>query len=333
MPSFGMSNPQGPRAWLLLAAGADRGYGGNLGYHDEADSFYSWDSTVQNSGHVAVGDCIAVWDKYRVLGISVIEEIERTNGSKILFSCPKCGKSTIKPRKHASPRFKCKCGLEFDEPATRIEQVTQFRSRHDAAWTPLGGEFPLQRLRELSGLRSQLSMRSLDWIGFCQELMLVGNTSALRRVGMRSGADVVDLRHLEIEWAVAQGHARRLVRVRRGQTEFRKKLLERFGHSQCAFTGPAPERVLEAGHLYSYAQLGEHRAHGGLLLRRDIHRLFDDGWLAVDPKTQRIDASAELRKFSPYADLHRRDLTAEIGEEESQWLAEHWREHRHDVQT
>jgi hypothetical protein len=47
------------------------------------------------------------------------------------------------------------------------------------------------------------------------------------------------------------------VRVRRGQRQFRQHLLTAHGELR-AFTGEAPVRVLEAGHLYSYAELGVH---------------------------------------------------------------------------
>ncbi|MGY4720072.1 HNH endonuclease [Naumannella huperziae] len=96
----------------------------------------------------------------------------------------------------------------------------------------------------------------------------------------------------------------------------------------CAFTGEAPTRVLEAGHLYSYAQLGVHHEHGGLLLRRDIHRLFDDGWLAVDPESLRIDVANPLESYPQYARLHDQRLRADVQDSQVQWLSHHWKEHR-----
>lgn len=41
-----------------------------------------------------------------------------------------------------------------------------------------------------------------------------------------------------------------MVRVRRGQSAFHHRLLEKYG-SRCAFTGAAPVEALEAGHLCS----------------------------------------------------------------------------------
>jgi hypothetical protein len=86
--------------------------------------------------------------------------------------------------------------------------------------------------------------------------------------------------------------------------------------------------VLEAGHLYSYAQLGTHFEHGGLMLRRDVHRLFDDGLLAVDPVNLRVDVAPGLAEFPQYARLHGEPLTLKLMDEQVDWLGKHWSEHR-----
>jgi hypothetical protein len=89
-------------------------------------------------------------------------------------------------------------------------------------------------------------------------------------------------------------------------------LLDAFG-SVCAFTGPAPAPALEACHLYSYSAVGEHHTHGGLLLRRDVHRLFDLGYLAVNPYTLAIDVADALRTFPIYTSLDGQGLHAVLG--------------------
>lgn len=50
------------RAWLLFAAGDDRQHGGNDGYDDQPDSYYSWDSTVPNHAALQAGDVVVLWD-------------------------------------------------------------------------------------------------------------------------------------------------------------------------------------------------------------------------------------------------------------------------------
>jgi hypothetical protein len=71
-----------------------------------------------------------------------------------------------------------------------------------------------------------------------------------------------------------------------------------------------------------------HHTHGGLLLRRDIHRLFDDGLLAVDPGRLRVDVSDLLEAYLRYAALHDRQLRVSLRHKQVEWLARHWIEHR-----
>lgn len=68
--------------------------------------------------------------------------------------------------------------------------------------------------------------------------------------------------------------------MRIGQPAFRAELARKYGPIG-AFSGPAPAEAREACHLYSYAEIGHHDIEGGLLLRRDLHRLFDQGPLTV----------------------------------------------------
>lgn len=313
-----MPGQNGVTAWLLMTVGENRQHGGNGGYDDQADVYYTWDSTVPNHANIKVGDPVALWDKDRLLGLSVIEEIETETKEKLLFKCPGCAMAGIKARKNRVPRYKCyKCGHEFDLPVTQTATVTEYRSRHDAAWTPLENLLQGADLRQLcTSPKSQLSMRQIRWDAFQSALSTKGADRAVDRVVHRSP-----------DFFFPQGHQREIVRVRRGQRQFREHLLTTQGET-CTFTGEAPARVLEAGHLYSYARLGVHHEHGGLLLRRDIHRLFDDGSLAVDPDRLQVDVSEDLESYPQYACLHDRRLSNRLHNDQVDWLARHWAEHR-----
>ena len=74
-----------------------------------------------------------------------------------------------------------------------------------------------------------------------------------------------------------QAYARR---VRKGQSRFRKALQTLYG-SRCAFTGTDEETVLEACHIISHAKTGDNSLDNGLLLRSDIHVLFDEHMITL----------------------------------------------------
>lgn len=309
--------------WLLMAAGDDRGHAGNLGYADQIDAFYSWDSKVPNWRRLSAGDPIALWDKKKLLGISVIEQIDTSEGHKLLNRCPFCRTTRISARKNHLPKFRCmRCKQNFEEGLSEFVQVQLFRARYDAAWVPLDGVLLGHELRELTFNQGDINaMRTLDWAAFEKALSERGSGTAASRVSTRADINWHGMT-LEVD-----GFTQNLARVRRGQASFREHLIESQGH-RCAFTGPAPGRALEAGHLYSYAQLGTHFEHGGLMLRRDVHALFDAGDLSVDPTTLRIDVSSKLEKFPQYAILHERELTFNLRDKQLAWLAIHWDEHR-----
>lgn len=313
-----LSEPSAVAAWLLMSVHDGGDHGGNAGYDDQPDVYYTWDSTVAHHARIKAGDPIAIWDKDRLLGVSVIEEIVEHETEKSLFKCPRCSKARIRARKNKKPRFHCsKCQYEFEKPTIVTKAVTEYRSRHDAAWTSLEGVLTGHELRQLCVAPESIqSMRPLRWNGFEESLRERGVERAVSRVAVRA-PDVF----------FPQGHSLETVRVRRGQKQFRAHLLENQAET-CAFTGPAPARVLEAGHLYSYAKLGVHREHGGLLLRRDIHRLFDDGSLAVDPDRLRVDVADHLEPYSQYTYLHGARLQTDLRDTQVKWLAAHWAEHR-----
>jgi len=74
---------------------------------------------------------------------------------------------------------------------------------------------------------------------------------------------------------------------RRGQAKFRKSLLDAYG-AKCAITACDAVEALEAAHIAPYR--GDHSDHvqNGLLLRADIHSLFDLGLLSVNPATRKV---------------------------------------------
>lgn len=71
-----------------------------------------------------------------------------------------------------------------------------------------------------------------------------------------------------------------LTRARLGQGAFRVLVTEAY-ERRCAITGERTLPVLEAAHIKPYAQTGPHMVANGLLLRSDLHILFDAGYVTV----------------------------------------------------
>jgi hypothetical protein len=80
----------------------------------------------------------------------------------------------------------------------------------------------------------------------------------------------------------ARDFAQRLIAVRRGQARFREDLLRAF-EARCCISGSAVEATLEAAHIRPYRGVDSHAPGNGLLLRADLHTLFDLHLITVMP--------------------------------------------------
>lgn len=73
-----------------------------------------------------------------------------------------------------------------------------------------------------------------------------------------------------------------LVRQRLGQGAFRIIVTDVY-QRHCAITGEKTLPVLDAAHIKPVGQGGLHRVDNGILMRTDIHRLYDRGYVTVTP--------------------------------------------------
>ncbi len=85
-----------------------------------------------------------------------------------------------------------------------------------------------------------------------------------------------------------------LTRARLGQGTFRVLVTEAYAR-RCAITGERTLPVLDAAHIKPYSEEGRHEVSNGLLLRKDLHRLFDDGYITVTPD-YRVEVSRRIRE-------------------------------------
>jgi putative restriction endonuclease len=80
-----------------------------------------------------------------------------------------------------------------------------------------------------------------------------------------------------------QRHGRpQIVIPRLGQGSFRLAVVDAY-NGGCAVTGEHAMPALEAAHIRPFAAGGTHELSNGLLLRRDLHRLFDLGYVSATP--------------------------------------------------
>lgn len=85
-----------------------------------------------------------------------------------------------------------------------------------------------------------------------------------------------------------------LVRPRLGQGAFRVLVTDSY-RRRCAVSGERTLPALDAAHIRPFSEGGSHEASNGILMRRDIHSLFDLGYVTVNP-TMHFEVSRKIRE-------------------------------------
>lgn len=95
-----------------------------------------------------------------------------------------------------------------------------------------------------------------------------------------------------------------------GQGAFRLMVMDAYAR-RCAITGEKTLPALDAAHIRPFYELQSHEVRNGILMRSDIHRLFDQGYVTVSPDL-RFRVSPQIRdEFHNgivYYDLHDRPV-------------------------
>lgn len=94
----------------------------------------------------------------------------------------------------------------------------------------------------------------------------------------------------------------REVRQRLGQSEFRQTLLTTYGN-KCAISGCQVVDVLEAAHIDPWCNAGSNDPSNGLLLRADLHTLFDRDLIGIEPDSLSIHIARSIRD-TEYGQFH-----------------------------
>lgn len=131
-----------------------------------------------------------------------------------------------------------------------------------------------------------------------------------RRVREQTPADIAASIRAEVDDELARldsaddrrDFVQRAVAQRRGQPEFRRLLIGVYG-GRCCITGCDAIPALEAAHIVPYRGRHTNRLANGLLLRADLHTLFDMHHLTVDAQSRTVRLATQLRG-SHYRALH-----------------------------
>lgn len=130
-------------------------------------------------------------------------------------------------------------------------------------------------------------------------------------VQLRIRGEWADLAMATSEQTQARYGEPRLFKPRLGQGAFRFEVTDAYAR-RCAMTGERTLPALTACHIQPFAESGPHEVSNGILLRSDLHNLFDLGYLTVS-LDYKIEVSRRIREEfengRDYYALHGRRLT------------------------
>lgn len=111
--------------------------------------------------------------------------------------------------------------------------------------------------------------------------------------------------------------------VRTGQRDFRDEVFSRYG-GRCCVTGCTIARLLEAAHIIPHRGSQTDHAENGLLLRVDLHRLFDEHLISIEPATLTLIVS-EAIDDTTYRSLHSTPMFRLTPKPRRLYLEDHYR--------
>jgi hypothetical protein len=123
--------------------------------------------------------------------------------------------------------------------------------------------------------------------------------------------------------------AERLIVERPEQAKFRRNLKIAYRQT-CCMSGCPVSEALEAAHIDPYCNERSNNLKNGLLLRRDLHALFDAHLISINPNTGRIHVAAGARIGTEYKALHHRTIDPPSDSSHAPdpgALERHWQEH------
>ena len=120
-----------------------------------------------------------------------------------------------------------------------------------------------------------------------------------------------------------------VIEQRQGQAGFRQALMIAYNY-KCAVTGCDVRDTLQAAHIVPVSNSGQHHLQNGLLLRADIHNLFDRGLLTIDNQFK-VHLHSSISSSLTYKALHGKKLAVIPSTKEfkpsTKFLAQHRKSH------
>lgn len=293
------------QCWIAVTQSVDGATSGGRGI-----TSYSYETDNRSKKHVAAGDVLFLRDDKRLIAVAQAEDVVVEKSEQLILRCPVCDIGRVEFRKKGAPSYRCSHGHQFSTPAETREATVVHSVHFPHATTKISARIESAELRpfELTNSR-HIRLKLADLIGLCGYVARRDHTvlpilkSWLRNRNIELGdreADHVDGNALTV--VDEQDKPFHAIRVRRGIATFRDKLISRYG-ARCMISGSSVLSLLEACHVSRYQGPQDNHPANGILLRSDLHTLFDLDLIGINPTDMAVTvhpvlATTEYQKFA-----------------------------------
>jgi hypothetical protein len=248
---------------------------------------FEWKPGTFNCRNIADRDYL--WTNMRRSVANEMHETARSMPVAYLLACCKPAAATLNVWAIPEPLLHdALASILFEEGGQKytveISTDKQRIERYDASpdLTPYFRQFRLTQ-EELLVVEESRAVDALVKRRSETKKLLARTSQQLKEAGAFDPSGIADARKRVLSSIVR----------RRGQPAFRQNLLAAY-NSRCAVTGCDVEAVLEAAHIVPYMGPETNHPGNGLLLRTDLHTLFDLMLIAVDAPTMSLLVSPML---------------------------------------
>lgn len=249
---------------------------------------YAFGDHTPHHRHVAANDIFFVRSQTQLLAIARVQRVDAGSSEKSVQRCPTCGTGQLGYRSTRTNSYRCLYGHEFSQPVASTRSGTEYKASFGLDYVEVSARIEAAELRpfELTNSR-QLSLRPCDLDGLIRyivrrdrnaEQVLKSWLSARplsltdEDADLAEPADVLDERE----------HRNLGILLRRGRKMFRDELIRRYG-ARCMISGCTTMALIEAAYIQPESAPKFNNPTNGLLLRSDLHTLFDLNLLGIDP--------------------------------------------------
>ena len=272
--------------WVFKTVSEGRAYEGNDGYADKIDEYYVYDTTVPNHKNVKENDWVVVINKKEILGFAKVKKVDDSIVFKRRYRCPECGNTQVEKRKTKTPPYRCNKGHEFENRDSEEIEVDQFTAYYEEFYHVQGESNSLLKDYYIKGYNRNMSIQKLSFDFITTQFPSIASQLQAKPIKYPENTAVVPAKDDKLAYANNGEDERskvlRQIAERKGQAKFRNDLRRRYG-GRCMVTGCELVEVLEAAHIAPYKGEKDNHVENGLLLRSDIHTLFDLDLLGIDP--------------------------------------------------